>query len=72
VAGIVCVSAFTRRVKISELVEAMIFGVLLRPHFLDVAGADHPIAWFFAELGRLPENDDPSIVKPIELTTAVA
>jgi Kef-type K+ transport system membrane component KefB len=52
-AGIVAVPAITRRVRVPELVGLLVFGVLLGPHFLEVAGLDHPIAQFFADLGRL-------------------
>src|SRR6516225_324285 len=52
-AGIVYMPALARRVRIPELVGLLIFGVLLGPNVLDVAGADRPIAQFFADLGRL-------------------
>ena len=52
-AGIVYMPALARRVKVPELVGLLIFGVLLGPYVLDVAGADRPIAQFFADLGRL-------------------
>jgi len=52
-AGIVYMPALARRVKVPELVGLLLFGVLLGPYVLDVAGADRPIAQFFADLGRL-------------------
>jgi Kef-type K+ transport system membrane component KefB len=52
-AGIVVMPALARRLKIPELVGLLAFGVLLGPYVLDVAGADRPIAQFFADLGRL-------------------
>jgi Kef-type K+ transport system membrane component KefB len=52
-AGIVGASALARRLRIPDLVGLLAFGVLLGPHVLDVAGPDHPIAQFFANLGKL-------------------
>jgi len=52
-AGIVGGSALARRTRTPQLVALLAFGVLLGPHVLDVAGANHPIAQFFADLGKL-------------------
>ena len=52
-AGIVGIPRLARRVRIPELVGLLFFGVLLGPSVLDVAGADRPIAQFFADLGKL-------------------
>ena len=51
--GIVVVPALAHRIRIPELVGLLVFGVLLGPHVLEVAGADYPIAGFFADLGKL-------------------
>jgi Kef-type K+ transport system membrane component KefB len=52
-AGIVVAPATARRLRIPGLVGLLAFGVLLGPYVLAVAGADRPIAQFFAELGKL-------------------
>jgi Kef-type K+ transport system membrane component KefB len=52
-AGIVGVPALARRVRFPEMVSLLVFGALLGPHVLDVAGPNHPIAQFFSELGKL-------------------
>jgi Kef-type K+ transport system membrane component KefB len=36
-----------------ELIALLFFGILLGPYVLGVAGTDHPIAQFFADLGML-------------------
>jgi Kef-type K+ transport system membrane component KefB len=49
--GIVVVPALAHRIRIPELVGLLVFGVLLGPHVLEVAGADYPIAGFSPTLG---------------------
>jgi len=53
IAIIVGVPALARRLRVPEHIGLLAFGVLLRPHVLGVAGTDHPIAQFFADLGKL-------------------
>jgi hypothetical protein len=50
---IVGVPALARRLRIPELVGLVVVGLLLGPHVLGLYGANHPIAQFFADLGRL-------------------
>ena len=50
---IVGVPALARRLRIPELVGLVVVGLLMGPHVLGLYGADHPIAQFFADLGRL-------------------
>jgi Kef-type K+ transport system membrane component KefB len=52
-AGIVGVPVLARRLGIPALVGLLVFGAVLGPHALDVAGPNHPIAQFFADLGKL-------------------
>jgi Kef-type K+ transport system membrane component KefB len=52
-AVIVGVPALTRRVRLPDIMGLLIFGVLLGPHVLDLAGPNHPIVQFFGDLGRL-------------------
>ena len=53
IAIIVGAPALARRLRVPELILLLAFGVLLGPHVLGVAGTDHPIAQFFADLGKL-------------------
>ena len=53
IAIIVGVPALARRLRVPELIGLLAFGILLGPHVLGVAGTDHPIAQFFADLGKL-------------------
>jgi Kef-type K+ transport system membrane component KefB len=50
---IVGVPALARRLRIPELVGLVVVGLLMGPHVLGLYGANHPIAQFFADLGRL-------------------
>jgi Kef-type K+ transport system membrane component KefB len=50
---IVGVPPLARRLRIPELIALLFFEILLRPHVLGVARADHPIGDFFADLGKL-------------------
>jgi Kef-type K+ transport system membrane component KefB len=47
------VPALARRLRIPELVGLVVVGLLLGPHVLGLYGANHPIAQFLADLGRL-------------------
>ena len=44
IAIIVGVPAVARRLRVPELIGLLLFGVLLGPYVLGVAGTDHPIA----------------------------
>jgi Kef-type K+ transport system membrane component KefB len=50
---IVGVPPLARRLRVPELIALLVFGVLLGPHVLGVAGTHHPIAQFFGDLGKL-------------------
>lgn len=53
IAVIVGVPSLARRLRVPEMVGLLLFGVLLGPHVFDFFGEDHPIATFFADLGKL-------------------
>ena len=50
---IISIPRLSRRVHLPEAVGLLLSGVVFGPHVLDIFPAQHPIAQFFAELGRL-------------------
>src|SRR3954452_16283272 len=53
IAIMVGIPSLAQRLRIPAMVGLLLFGVILGPHVLEVFGANHPIASFFAELGKL-------------------
>jgi Kef-type K+ transport system membrane component KefB len=49
----VAIPRLCRRVHVPEAVGLLLGGVIVGPHVLGFFGADHPIADFAAELGKL-------------------
>lgn len=47
------VPPLSRRIRIPGIVGLLLAGVVIGPHGLDLIGENHPIAAFFAELGKL-------------------
>ena len=50
---IVCIPPLSRRVRIPAVVGLLLTGIAAGPHGLDLIGPNHPIATFFADLGKL-------------------
>ena len=50
---IVGAQPLARRLRIPQLIALLAFGVLLSPDVLGLARTEHPIAQFFADLGKL-------------------
>jgi Kef-type K+ transport system membrane component KefB len=53
IAIMVGIPPLAQRLRIPAMVGLMLFGVILGPHVLEVFGDNHPVANFFAELGKL-------------------
>jgi Kef-type K+ transport system membrane component KefB len=53
IAIMVGIPPLAQRLKIPAMVGLLLFGVILGPHVLELFGDDHPVANFFAELGKL-------------------
>ncbi|HET6606425.1 MAG TPA: cation:proton antiporter [Rhodopila sp.] len=53
IGAMVGVPPLARRARIPEMVGLLLLGVILGPHVLEFFGEDHPVATFFAELGKL-------------------
>ncbi len=50
---VVCIPPFSRRIRIPAVVGLLLTGIAVGPHALDLIGPNHPIAAFFADLGKL-------------------
>jgi Kef-type K+ transport system membrane component KefB len=53
IAVLVGIPPLSRRIGIPGMVGLLLFGVILGPHVLGFFGENHPVASFFAELGKL-------------------
>jgi Kef-type K+ transport system membrane component KefB len=53
IAIMVGIPPLAQRLKIPAMVGLLLFGVILGPHVLELFGDNHPVANFFAELGKL-------------------
>ena len=50
---IVGVPPLSRRIRIPSVVDLLLAGVAIGPHGLDLIAEHHPIADFFADMGKL-------------------
>ena len=53
IAVMVGIPPLAQRLRIPPMVGLLLFGVILGPHVLQLFGDNHPVAGFFAELGKL-------------------
>jgi Kef-type K+ transport system membrane component KefB len=53
IAVLVGIPPLSRRIGVPGMVGLLLFGVILGPHVLGFFGESHPVASFFAELGKL-------------------